>query len=340
MTMKPLRVKCAGGSIAQLLALAAAIKMSKLIERDFELDYFPTSTGTYWPFAIRNLLQQGEYSEEKFAMANVLARENGWEIGKPIPNSAVFRSGLSSENFLEALRASKIERPLRRLRGEYVIGADFERLVRIPRRVRSITGGYPPFVDDYVFESLKDRFNNSDLASPFSESNMFRNPYGVIHYRLGDQRIASEVRKPGLGLPLDPRAFSKIINENISPDIPLYVCSDEPILAKSLLGAQNIHVEPLPIESTRHGIWSELQFMAQADFFIGSWSQVSQFAALLVSHKGGTVWYPNSPAEGGAPNWKIPGVRMFEPQFLTRDDKFFKSNYGFGENTHIGYLEK
>lgn len=338
--MKPLRIKCAGGSIAQLLALAAAIKVSKAIEKGFELDYFPTSTGTYWPFAIRDLLQQGEYNKEKFEMAGVLAGKNGWEIGKPIPGSVVFRPGLSYENFLEVLRASKIERPLRRLRGEYVIGADFDRLDRIPRRVRSITGGYPPFVDDFVFESLKDRFNNSDLPSPFSESSIIRKPYGVIHYRLGDQRITSNVRKPGLGLPLDPRAFSKIVKENISPDIPLYVCSDEPILAKSLLEAHKVHVELLPIESTRQGIWGDLQFMAQSDFFIGSWSQVSQFAALLVSHKGGTAWYPNSPAEGGAPNWRIPGVRMFEPLFLSTDDEFFKSNYGFGEDTHIGYLEK
>jgi len=322
------------------MALAAAIKVSQLIQKDFELDYFPSSTGTYWPFAIRSLLEQGEFCEEKYEAASATAEENGWEIGKPILESTVFRGGFSYENFLAILRASKIERPLRRFRGEYVIGADFERLIRTPKRARAVTGGYPPFIDEYVFESLKVRFNKSDLVSPFSESNSLKHPYGVIHYRLGDQRVTSEIRKPGLGLPLDPRSFSKIITENISSDIPLYVCSDEPILAKSLLEAQNIHAKLLPIENTEQGIWGEIQFMAQADFFIGSWSQVSQFAALLVSHRGGQVWYPNSPAEGGVPNWKISGVQMFQPQFLHTEDKFFKSNYGFGIHTHNGYAEE
>jgi len=335
-----LRVKCAGGSIAQLLALAAAIKISYLKQRDFELEYFPSSTGTYWPFAITSLLKKGEYNVETYEKSLSFAEDCGWEIGKPIPDSMVFKRGLSYENLLEILRASKVERPLRRLRGEYVIGADYERLIRTPGSVRSITGGYPPFIDDKVFESLKERFNNSNLASPFSKEFAITQPYGVIHYRLGDQRMSGSIRKPGLGTPLDPKTFAKIIRENINSDFPLYVCSDEPTLAKSLLESKGIHVKSLPKENTGRGIWGELQFMAQAEIFIGSWSQVSQFASLLVSHKGGQVWYPNSPVEGGSPSWEIPGVRMFEPDFLNTSDDFFKSNYGFGDDTHIAYGKK
>jgi hypothetical protein len=335
--MNRLRVKCAGGSIAQLLALAAAIKVGNLIERDFELDYFPSSTGTYWPFAIESLLKSGEFCEANHQQSISIAEANAWEIGKPIPDSIVFKPGLNYENFLEILRASKVDRPLRMLRAEYVIGADYDRLIRTPRRIRSITGGYPPFIDDEVFESLKERFNNSNLVSPFSPNSSMGHSYGVIHYRLGDQRMSGTIKKPGLGTPLDPRTFAKIVESSIDSDIPLYVCSDEPTLAKSLLESQGVNVNLIPKEYTGQGIWGELQFMAQAEVFVGSWSQVSQFASLLVSHRGGQVWYPNSPVEGGAPNWKIPGINMFDPLFLSPDSNFFKSNYGFGEDTHIAY---
>lgn len=338
--MKRLRVKCAGGSIAQLLALAAAIKVSNLIERDFELDYFPSSTGTYWPFAIESLLKRGEFCEESHQQSISIAKVNAWEIGKPIPDSIVFKPGLNYESLLEILRASKVDRPLRMLRAEYVIGADYDRLIRTPSRVRSITGGYPPFIDDEVFDSLKERFSKSSLVSPFLPNPSVDHSYGVIHYRLGDQRMSGTIKKPGLGTPLDPKIFAKIVKENIGSDTPLYVCSDEPNLAKSLLESQGINVKLLPKENTVQGIWGELQFMAQAKIFVGSWSQVSQFAAMLVSHRGGQVWYPSSPVEGGTPNWKIPGVKMFEPVFLSPDNSYFKSNYGFGDATHIAYGKK
>lgn len=335
--MEEVRIKCAGGSIAQLLALAASIKISRLIRRDFVLDYFPGSTGTYWPFAIKSLLKSNEYDGAKNLEFAEMARANDWDVGKPIPNSDVFKSGLSYENFLEFLRSTKLDRPIRRFRGEYVVGADYQRLLSTPVGIRAVTGGYPPFVDEDVLASLENRFKTSDLVSPFSKENSLNHSYGVIHYRLGDQRATAGVQKPGLGLPLHPRVFAEIVKQNLDKGTHLYVCSDEPSLAKHLLESQDIEIEVLPKKFTNQGIWSELQFMSQADFFIGSWSQVSQFASILVSHRGGKVWYPNSPAEGGNPKWAIPGVNMFRPEFLAKTDEFFKSNYAFSENTHLGY---
>jgi len=335
--VQEVKIKCAGGSIAQLLALAASIKISRLIQRDFVLDYFPSSTGTYWPFAIQSLLKSSEYDEAMIQESAEIANANDWEIGKPIPNSEVFKSGPNYENFLEFLRATKLDRPMRRLRGEYVVGADYKRLLSTPVGIKSVTGGYPPFLDEDVLASLESRFKSSDLASPFSKDNLFHRSYGVIHYRLGDQRSSAGVQKPGLGLPLHPRTFSQIVKQNLDKSTPLFVCSDEPELAKSLLQSQNIEVEVIPKVFTNQGIWSELQFMSQANFFIGSWSQVSQFASILVSHRGGKVWYPNSPAEGGNPKWAIPGVNMFKPEFLAITDDFFRSSYSFSKHTHSGH---
>ena len=57
---KFLHVKLTGGATAQCLGLMNAIYASNKLKMPFKVSYFPFSTGTYWPFAIGDLLQKGE----------------------------------------------------------------------------------------------------------------------------------------------------------------------------------------------------------------------------------------------------------------------------------------
>ena len=55
---KYLTVKAAGGATAQCLALMNALFLRDKNLKPFKIKYFPHSTGTYWPFAIKFLLEK------------------------------------------------------------------------------------------------------------------------------------------------------------------------------------------------------------------------------------------------------------------------------------------
>ena len=315
--------KVAGGATAQCLGLLSALYLSREQKREFKIQYFPTSTGTFWPFQIGFLLLETEILDVEATIRGLPTETKSLKYGKVIDNHPLSRRGLNYEKILVLLRRLNLEVPLQKARGQFPIESSNKKLLKVSKFARSISGGYPPMIDAGVFQEMDARFKRAGRRSPFSidKDSGIKN-YAVFHIRIGDKR--SSFTNPadfgGDGI-IDPNALSEVLaRQEVNVGLRLFVISDEPEVARELLKSENINAE---INPSSGDIWDDLYFVSQADLFIGSWSQVSQLAAACVINNGGKAYYPSTTHNLKTIPWFIEGLNFYEPKFLPRSHPIY-----------------
>ena len=330
-----LHVKLTGGATAQCLGLMNAIYASSKLKIPFKVSYYPYATGTYWPFAIGDLL----YNEE---ILNIDSPTKGldlstkFEIGKIIQSHPLMNKKFSYEKLLSIMRKLNLEPGLQFLRRELAILASPNRIININNYYRSISGGFAAINEPVVNKSLHERFIKSGKESPFAEK-IEANDLIVIHYRLGDKKAAG--RHPGdfnSDLVIDPESYLEVLNKipNINLE-NLYVVSDEPKLAQKLLLKVKINAK---INSISGNIWDDVFFMAQANIFIGSKSQVSQLVNICVEHNGGVSYMFNIPQNKNY--HKFENTQYVNSKFLEKSNDIYNLDFELDENAHSAYPNK
>jgi len=284
----PIIVKCAGGATAQLLALSNAIYLSTKLGRPFKIKYYPYSTGTFWPFAIKELLEENEILEE--GKTRGLETE-GLKSGEYIVDFPLRRRGLTYEQFIQIFHRLHLTTFLNRLRGEVVVGGKRKNLEKVKTKTMMVSGNFVPLIDNELFIKLSDRFTRANLPNPFNANNKMEI---VIHYRLGDMRkMPSRDPKMGGHGVVDPQTFKKILElEDVDvKSASVKLVSDEPEIALNLLKEEGINATYVDINPS---IWQDLETIASARIFIGSLSQFSMFGATICASKGGKPYLPLS----------------------------------------------
>lgn len=334
----PIEFKVAGGAAAQTLGLINALHVKKKLGRDFKILYFPHSTGTYWPFAIDFLLSSKEISS---TTAEIRGMTGGHtlEIGKIIRQHPLESRFFSYERFLAWLRMFRLEFVLRRLTGEIALEARRERLELVSSRTLRVSGGFVPMLDAEVMKELDLRFRSGrGDKSPFSKSKNSVDPYVAIHFRIGDKRAKFHHNKIfwGEGV-FDPQCFKKILSQQGLLDQKIYVISDEPSVAQSLLQEVGIHAD---VFQDKHDIWVDLFRLSQAKVLIGSWSQVSQLAAICVANNGGMSLLPSTTQAGVKIHWNVPNTHFFLPDFLDEGHPIYRTESELESDAHNTYPRK
>ena len=331
-------VKFAGGAAAQCLALMNGIYLKSRIKKSFVLKYFPYSTGTYWPLAIEFLLKDGELAITN-GKTRGLADNQELEIGKIIRTHPLVTKFFSYEKLLTIIRKLRLEAFLQATRGERQIEAKLSRLNRVTKKVRAVSGGYVPILDQNVCFEMDERFKFSGKNSPFSKSKNNQDKYRiVIHYRIGDKRAKFSHHKDfgGDGI-VDPESFLLILDSlDCSNSKDIYVVSDEPTIAQQLL--RNVGIKA-NLNPTQGDIWEDLYLMSQAETFIGSWSQVSQLAGICVVNNGYRAFLPSTTQVGTKIRWNVEGIQYFEPKFLPSSHPIYSSDFVLEETAHSSYKD-
>jgi hypothetical protein len=157
-----------------------------------------------------------------------------------------------------------------------------------------MSGGFAQINEPTVNELMHDRFKMAQRKSPF-ESKKYDNHITIIHYRLGDKKatpLQMQFTKDfNTDLIIDPSSYSKVLSTIKKLDLQnIYVVSDEPKLAQHLLLQIGVKAK---IRPNTGNIWADLEFMSSASNFIGTKSQVSQLANILVEHNGGKSYMLN-----------------------------------------------
>jgi hypothetical protein len=330
------KVKLAGGAAAQCIALMNSIYLQRKLNRKFKLHYFPHSTGTYWPFAIDFLLNPGELGSSE-ELINGLDVKNEFEVGKIIRTHPLSKKGFSREKLLSMIRKFRLERSLQKMRGESALLASRKNLEKVSKRTRAVSGGFVPHFDELVNSEMDNRFTRARKKSPFSLS-MDQNsrPDVVIHFRIGDKRakFSHPADFGGDGI-CDPYGFTSLIQQFGSPgNKKIVVVSDEPQVAAKLLQDVGINVE---MNAVKGDIWEDLYLMSQAKLFIGSWSQVSQLAAICVVGNGGHALLPSTTQVGTKVRWEIPSVDFYKPTFLEESHWIYSDNFDLDKDAHKSY---
>ena len=333
-----IRVKLAGGAAAQCIALMNSIYLERKLGRKFHLHYFPHSTGTYWPFAIDFLLKPGELASS-VELINGFAPSSNLEVGKIIRSHPLSKSGINYEKVLSWVRKLRLERFLQRLRGESALLASLNNLEKVSGRTRAVSGGFVPILNQSVNLEMEQRFAIAGKKSPFSLSmNQGLRPDVVIHYRIGDKRAKfshpSDFGGDGI---CDPSGFKRLIQEFGTADVKrIVVVSDEPQVAANLLQDVGVNVETNLVKGD---IWEDIYLMSQAKMFIGSWSQVSQLAAICVAGNGGQAFLPLTTQVGTKIKWTIPSVNFYEPTFLEEGHWIYADTFALDKDAHQSYKQ-
>ena len=321
--MKTLKIKFAGGAAAQCLALMNAIYLRNKLNRNFVLKYYPYSTGTFWPLSIDFLLRSGEIEHEN-GVTKGLDLSVSFVPGSVIPSHPLSTRSFSYEKLLVLMRKIGLEAFLQGLRGEKIVRASLINLERVGSRTKSASGGFVPILDERVMAEMHSRFKNGNRLSPFEHFGEGRQSKIKIalHYRIGDKR--SKFLNPNIvgndGV-MDPIVFKNLIESSgFSTDDEVKVFSDSPELAMKLLEKVGINATTPQIGSD---IWDDLYEMSQSELFIGSWSQVSQLAALCVASGAGKVCLPNPAAVGLPKDWAFVGLDFYEPIFLPQEHEIY-----------------
>ena len=330
-----LHAKLTGGATAQCLGLMNAIYAGKKLNIPFKVSYYPYATGTYWPFAIKDLLNESEILNLNVLTAG-LSKVDNLEVGKIITSHPLMKKRISYEGALSLMRKLKLERGLQFLRRELAIFASPSRLIKISNYYSAISGGYAAINELEVNQEMHLRFLKAKIKSPFLK-NPNEEPNIVIHYRLGDKKSAgTHPRDFNADHIIDPKSYadalyllSDVGNKNI------YVVSDDPKLAQELLSEANVTAK---IRPSTGDIWQDLYFMAQADIFIGSKSQVSQLANICVEANGGMSLMFN--VKNHVDYLKFKNTTYLQSKFLKLDHKVYSLNFKLETNAHSAYKSK
>ena len=327
-----LHVKLTGGATAQCLGLMNAIYASDKLDIPFKVSYYPYATGTYWPFAIKDLLYENEILNLN-VLTTGLSEVDNLEVGKIVTNHPLMKKKISYEGALSLMRKLKLERGLQFLRRELAIFASPMRLIKISNYYTAISGGYAAINEIEVNREMHRRFLKANLKSPFFK-NPNTKPSIVIHYRLGDKKATgfnpSDFNADHI---LDPESYADVINELSKYHIKdIYVVSDDPKLAQELLSDAHVSAK---IKPSTGDIWEDLYFMSQADFFIGSKSQVSQLANISVESNGGKSFMFN--VIESLDYKKFKNTTYVQSKFLKLDHKIYSLDFKLEKNAHSAY---
>lgn len=315
-------IKCAGGKAAQILALVDAIYLSKKLGADFRIVYFPHSTGTFWEFGLEELIHENECVEIRSSPG--IESDNEITHGSHIPNFPTRRGGFSYLKAFQLLNRFGLIKCLRLLRREVAVGGSRKRLDRVTKRTRVVSGNFVPVVEDEVFADLEKRLNGRVRVNPFAYKAI--NETIVIHYRLGDMRIAPLADDSSQrSRVVDPEVFREILRAvdfDFEAD-SVQIVSDEPRFASQLLTSVGVKVRK---DSTEVGFWTDLNTMASAKVFVGSLSQMSFLGGALCLRNGGQVFLPRD-AFGEvdiARDLEIEEFNYYEISYLNRSHWIFK----------------
>jgi hypothetical protein len=334
-----LLVKFAGGAAAQVLALMNAIFLREKNDKNFSLKYYPYSTGTYWPFAISFLVKDDELISSS-GKTRGLDSNSVKEVGKIIRQHPLASKRFSYEGLLSIIRKFRLEPYLQKFRGERSIEGSFANLEKVTHKVKSVSGGFVPILNEAVSKEMDERFKSAGMKSPFSktQSKQF-SEIGVIHYRMGDKRakFSHPADFGGDGI-INPESFLKIL-ENLSPNVvnDIYVVSDEPRVAQQVLASVGIEAK---LNSKTGDIWEDIYLISQASIFIGSWSQVSQLGAICNVANGGRAFLPTTTQVGTKIRWKVEGVSFFEPKYLPSSHAIYKPEFELDDDAHSSYTKR
>jgi hypothetical protein len=336
-SQKPFLVKSAGGAASQLQALKTAIYISKSINRPFKIRHYPSSTGGYFPFAIQGLLYEGEI-ENLRRETRGLDSNHDTSPGMIIENHPLLRKGVNYEKLLKLIRFLGIDSRLRQIRGELSLEYSREKLDGARKRVKSVTGGYFPFVDELTDRNLDLRFKKSGIPNPYEAIKGFEiSKRIVIHYRIGEKRTTFS--HPGLmgdGI-LDPMSIKNLLESLPSVETSgaeVIVVSDEPNVALGLLKSVGINAT---LPDIKGDLWADMKVMSSANVLICPWSTVSQFVAALLVQKGRKVFYPLATSRGFNPDWSLPGANRYAARYLSSDHPIYDPNFSLEPGAHRIY---
>lgn len=321
--METLKIKFAGGAAAQCLTLMNAIYIRNKLNKKFVLKYYPYSTGTYWPLSIDFLLRTDEIVDE-IGTTKGLHLSTSLVPGNVIPAHPLSRKYFSYEKLLVFLRSIGLEKFLQGLRGEKIVQASKSNLEKVNSLTKTVSGGFVPILNESVMEEMDSRFKTANMRSPFSKFSDDRRPkiQVAVHYRIGDKR--SRFTNPNIvgddGV-MDPMVFRNLMESlGYSTADEVKVFSDNPGLAIDLLWKAGIRATSPELASN---IWSDLYDMSRSELFIGSWSQVSQLAAVCVVNRGGKVCLPDPSSVGLSNDWAFEGLEFYKPYFLPREHPIY-----------------
>jgi hypothetical protein len=327
-----LQVKIAGGATAQCLGLMNAIFASNKLAIPFKVSYYPYSTGSYWPFAISELLDKNEILDLSTPTKGLTVNAN-LEVGKTITNHPLMSNKVSYENALSFIRKIKLYKVLQFCRRELAILHSPKRLLKITRYYRSISGGFAQINDKKVNLEMNRRFTKAKKDSPFLKRKCQKNLV-IIHYRLGDRKATGFYHRDfNSDLIIDPASFAEamsMIRDSNNSDI--YVVSDEPKLAQKLLATVNIKAK---VKSRSGNIWEDIIFMSQASIFLGSNSQVSQLVNILVENNGGRSYMLNLSKKTNSEDFK--NTLYFKSKFIKLGNNVYSESFDLEKNAHSAY---
>ena len=325
-TKTPFIVKTSGGIASQLMALISAVYVSQKTDRPFKIQHYPHSTGGFYPLAIQRFLKSQEILDPAKRIRG-LGDFTEVPAGSIIESHPLIRKRFSYLKLVQLLTRYRLDILINLFRLEWQIDTSTRRLIKTPKFIRSLSGGYPPYFDAQVKAEIISRFMSAGVSWPISYSSGKQKKV-VIHYRLADRRTAFS--KPGIGgavnAIVDPRSFKNIL-ENLEGDTNLVitVVSDEPIVAKKLLEEVGIEAE---IEGLDNDLWDDLTVMGSADVLICPWSTVSQFMATLFSDDlRKKVYYPEYPGVPQKVNWRLEGVIYYKALFLPESHHIYVNSY-------------
>jgi hypothetical protein len=321
-------VKTSGGLASQMFGLISAIHISNKLQRPFKIKHYPNGTGGFYPIAIREFLSNEEILDldAKTPGMNELENQN---VGTILESHPLISKKFSYLHFVKWLHSLGLDNFFNLARLEWQLNASEERLLKSPKFLRSISGGYPPFYSEVIERNLKLRFKEANMEWPFkSEKSLGCYPDVVIHYRLGDKRTAYS--KPGIGgsvnAIIDPNCFKQILDSvPIESKRNVYVISDEPIVAQDLLKSVGINAL---LSNSNGDLWRDIELMSSANILICPWSSVSQLIATFVSQqKEKRIFYPLSPGKPQKVRWRLENVEYYSPMYLGKEHSIYLEEY-------------
>lgn len=327
-----LHLKLSGGSMAQCLGLINGIFASQKLSRPLKISYYPYSTGTYWPFAIKPLLSSSEILDIDVGTRGLKLSKEA-EVGKILTEHPLMTQNFSYEKLLSLLRQLHMEPLLQFMRRELAVMGIARRIIDINGYYRTISGGFAVLNVPEVNKLMHQRFQDAKLKSPFDPPINGADSV-VIHYRLGDKKAAGHHPADfNADAIIDPKAYAEVLKgAGLQNHKNITVVSDEPLLAKSLLSQVDIKAN---ISSKTGSIWDDIYIMSQASFFIGSNSQVSKFASICVENNGGKSYLLN--VDNPKNFYNFSNTTFIKATTLDLENRIYSLDFDLEENAHSAY---